>query len=440
MTAANTRAEADVYRPVQYLGSKLRTLAAVRSAVGAGSGPQMVWEPFSGSSVVSQALAADGHQIVAWDALRSGATFAQALLGAGRDDDDGEDAGQTFADRLLSLSRSLPVPAGWTPWLAAERAAIAKRDGRALLLVGEDLPQSWRSVPQGGVPQSPNAIPALLSETLSGTYFGLEQALRLERLRSAVDLAAERGRVTPWDRSVALTALCAAASAAVFSAGKHFAQPHRVQEGKDLRFHAQRALRDRAVDVDGVFIQALFDIRAASRPAGEGHHASCCKVEDASADDLRGWGIGTVYADPPYTAQQYSRYYHVLETLVSGDLPVLQRVRGQVTRGLYPEGRYLSPFCSRRQAPAAFRHLAEISSRAGARLVLSYSASASGETGNARTVSLPDLVAHVRTAYPQNAVTVTELDVRYRQFNREGSATLGRDDPEYLIIGEPDAG
>lgn len=436
-----TAVDANVYRPVQYLGSKLRTLTAVRSAIGAGLGPQTVWEPFSGSSIVGQSLAADGNQIVAWDALRSGATFAQALLGAGRDDDDdGDDGGRTFADRLLSLSRSLPVPDGWTPWLVAERAAIVKRDGPALLSIGEGLPQSWRGGSQGRVPQSPGPIPALLSETLAGTYFGLEQALRLERLRSAVDRAAERGRVTPWDRSVALTALCAAASAAVFSAGKHFAQPHRVHEGKDLRFHAQRALRDRAVDVDGVFARAVLDVRAAARPAGEGHHASCRRVEDASADDLRGWGVTAVYADPPYTAQQYSRYYHVLETLVSGDLPVLQRVQGQVTRGLYPEGRYLSPFCSRRQAPAAFRHLAEISSRAGARLVLSYSASASGETGNARTVSLPELVAHVRTAYPQNAVTVTELGFRYRQFNHQGSATPGRDDPEYLIIGEPDAG
>ena len=438
MSAAEATTCADVYRPVQYLGSKLRTMAAVRSAVGAGSGPQTVWEPFSGSSVVSQALAADGHRIVAWDALVSSATFAQALLGAGRDDD--HDDGWAFAERLLALSRPLPVPDGWAPWLMAERAAITERDGSALLAIGTDLPQSWREGPEGSVPRAPGATPPLISETLAGTYFGLKQALRLERLRAAVDLAEERGRVTPWDRSVALTALCAAASAAVFSAGKHFAQPHRVQEGKDLRFHAQRALRDRAVDVDEVFTRAMLDIRAAARPAVESHRASCRRVEDATATDLRGWGVTAVYADPPYTAQQYSRYYHVLETLVSGELPALQRVRGEVTRGLYPDGRYLSPFCSRRQAPAAFRHLAEISSRAGARLVLSYSASSSGETGNARTLSLADLVFHIQSAYPQNAVTVTELGVRYRQFNHQGSAAPGRDDPEYLIIGEPDAG
>src|SRR5699024_11516526 len=59
-----------------------------------------------------------------------------------------------------------------------------------------------------------------------------------------------------------LTALCSAASTAVFSAGKHFAQPHRVRPGKSLAFHMKRALTDRSVDVVEQFRRAVHEIGA----------------------------------------------------------------------------------------------------------------------------------------------------------------------------------
>ncbi len=438
MTPTGSIVDRSVYRPVQYLGSKLRVLPQLRAAVSTDPGPQTVWEPFAGSSVVGQSLAAAGHRVIAWDALASSATFAQALLGVGQHDGD-TDVAPLRA--ILPLSREIPTPTAWSPWLAKERDALHAKDGQTLLGIGRTMPQGWRNAPKRLIPRDMGAPPALLSETFAGTYFGLRQALRLERLRAAIDLADERAGLSPWSRAVALTALCAAASTAVFSAGKHFAQPHRVPEGKDSNFHARRALHDRSVDVDQVFQAAVQDICLAARPSSERHEAGIGRVENATVDDLRRRGVSTVYADPPYTAQQYSRFYHLLETLISGQVSTLQLVKGEVTRGLYPDSRYLSPFCSRRQAPAAFIHLAAIARQAGARLVLSYSATAnqSGQTGNARTVTLSDLVAFIRTAYPHGGVTVTELDVRYRQFNQQGSAIPGRDDPEYLIIGDPDA-
>ena len=444
MIAAPTAVQAgevttEVYRPVQYLGSKLRVLADIVAAVGDGGDGQEVWEPFAGSTVVGQALAGAGHRVSAGDALSSSATFAEAMLGVGRRDSD---SAVEAARRVLHGSGAYPVADAWGPWLVKERQAVAAKDGAALLELNASLPQAWRRE-VGAVPSSsrPEAPAALLSDVFAGTYFGLEQALRLERLRTAVQDLAASGSLSSWDRAASLTALCAAASRAVFSAGKHFAQPHRISAGKNLDFHARRALTDRSVDVAVAFAEATVAIDRAARSRQEGHHAYQGLVEDVTEENLRDRRISTVYADPPYTAQQYSRFYHVLETLVSGQREPLQLVRGRVTSGIYPEGRYLSPFCSRRRAPDAFAQLADVCAAAGARLVLSYSGTPSSDaaTGNPRSVTIDQLVDCCSAAFGRGRVNVVQLGLGYRQFNRSTAEVAGRQESEYLIIGATDA-
>lgn len=61
-----------------------------------------------------------------------------------------------------------------------------------------------------------------------------------------------------------------------------------------------------------------------------------------------------VYADPPYTKRQYSAYYHLLETIVLWDEPVLEG-----STGLRDWKQKSSDFCYKRKAPAALRYLVE---------------------------------------------------------------------------------
>lgn len=426
MTLTKTSGVAEIYRPVQYLGSKLRTIPLIVEALARADRQEVVWDPFTGSSVVAQALARAGHRIVATDALRSSATFARALLGVDRLDNDDD---RVLAG-LSTAPAGLPARDDWRPWLDRERELLETKDGLGLIALSKRLPQRWRSGQDNRTPE------ALLSDTYAGTYFGITQALELEGLRRAIEVA--RGSMSTWAESVALTALCHAASTAVFSAGKHFAQPIKPTAEKDLTFHARRILHDRSVDTASVFTNALQATTRAAASAPNGHRAEVRRTEDTTAADLMHWGITTVYADPPYTAQQYSRYYHLLETLVAGKPSELQIVNGKVTAGLYPVGRYLSPYCSRTRAPAAFRHLARSAHDAGARLLLSYSGTThpQGKTGNARTLQLEDLLSIVREFYPASKVSVTELELRYRQFNHQDARTPGRSDPEFLIIGE----
>ena len=56
--------------------------------------------------------------------------------------------------------------------------------------------------------------------------------------------------------------------------------------------------------------------------------------------------VGLVYADPPYTDMQYSRYYHLLNVAAKYEYPKLTITKNGYTKGLYTEGRYQSKLSS----------------------------------------------------------------------------------------------
>ena len=75
-----------------------------------------------------------------------------------------------------------------------------------------------------------------------------------------------------------------------------------------------------------------------------------------------------IYADPPYSSAQYSRYYHVLDTLVKYDYPPVVGV------GRYPPNRFQTSFSLRRDVNTAMNRLVSRTAMLGADLVLSYPA------------------------------------------------------------------
>ena len=74
-----------------------------------------------------------------------------------------------------------------------------------------------------------------------------------------------------------------------------------------------------------------------------------------------------VYADPPYSAVHYSRFYHAIETLVRYDYPQVKY------KGRYRNDRHQSPFCKKTEVENAFVALFEGVKRRNSHLILSYS-------------------------------------------------------------------
>jgi adenine-specific DNA-methyltransferase len=73
-----------------------------------------------------------------------------------------------------------------------------------------------------------------------------------------------------------------------------------------------------------------------------------------------------VYADPPYSRAQYSRYYHLLETLILYDYP---RVEGM---GLYRQGRFETAWSRLNGVEEAADGFVRAVADSGAPLYLSY--------------------------------------------------------------------
>lgn len=407
-----------IFRPVQYLGSKLRAIDAISSLVQDVAPAGTVADLFSGSSVVSQGMALSGHVVTSVDVQRYSVVFAQALLGVGRT--SGE---QIPVDTLLATIKGSPS-AIWRELRTREDEMVAKRDAAGIRALDYALPLAWRL----GHAQAEEEAP--LTSFYAGSYFGVRQALALDAIRHRIFTATRT--LQPWTRAAALTALMHAASAVVHSAGKHFAQPLKGRAA-NATFLDGRLLSDRSLDVEAAFRSACERIEQVAPAADEGHAAVQAEAEHWIRGAVRN---DVYYLDPPYTAQQYSRFYHVLETIATGAKPSLP-VGSVPSSGLYPAGRYKSAFSAKSKAPVALRQLLRDIAELGAAAIISYSVSRSGSDGNARMVTLDELVAGCRDAFGRRMVELVPLEHRYRQFNSAGNANEGRDDREVLVLCKP---
>lgn len=436
----HVQANGSVFRPFQYMGSKLRALDAIADASSELiDSDGYVVDLFTGSTVVAQAFALKGCRVAAYDALQFPVAAARALLGIGRQQVKLLDVGKV----LVSMAtRGLGV-SDFRGWIDAEDSALAAGDGEAVLKVGASVPQVWRTIKATGALRatlqrvadsagSPASTATPVAAThYAGTYFGIRQAVMIDGLRDAVEIMSLSG----WLRDVCLLAIAHVMSCAAFTPGKHFAQPHKTDSQKDLSFHRKRVISDRNIDVGQAFLGALAEIQAASHYSADTHCAEQLPFEELllrPADH----SISMIYADPPYTAQQYSRFYHVPETILRGVVPKLQMQRGRVTAGIYPEDKFKSRFCSKRDAKSAFIDLFALSEKWRAPLMISYAASASGQSGNERMVSLDDIVEGMKRRGFQDVEVVT-LEHNYRQLNHGRVAVRGRADHEYLVVGKP---
>ncbi len=151
----------------------------------------------------------------------------------------------------------------------------------------------------------------------------------------------------------------------VASTTGHFAQYLSIKANNVARFRAQRR---RSVLQE--FAQALRDFE----PVRDSGWRKQNKVFHGDAiallRSLNGRNRKTpsiIYADPPYTADQYSRYYHVYETLLLYDYP---KANGA---GRYRPDRFTSPFSIKTKVESALEEIVSLSAKMQAKLVLQLS-------------------------------------------------------------------
>ena len=436
-----------LYKPVQYLGAKTRTLDAIISECHRlYKKESYVVDLFSGSSLVSQALYLNKMPVIANDVMRFCSDMSACLLNIAKTNDS-----QSLLKEAIKGVSTCQIDSEFfepfKEYIDNEERLIRTKDLHGLKNLYSQLPimsnetiepsRQVKYIREHIGKEAFNGAP-LITNYYSGSYFGIMQSIRLDAIRCYIEKNfIENGDF--WVHTALLTALYSTLSTIVHSAGKHFAQPICITDIDKNKITNIRLFENRSYDVDLLFVGFLKEILAKTgkQKTLQPCVSSCNNVQDKCfANLLEDKNISVIYADPPYTAQQYSRFYHVPEVVRFYKYPQLQQHRGHITQGLYPDGKFKSDFCSKTKAKDAFRTIFELVKKIQCSFVLSYSESKKDATGNERMVTRNDILSIAEKYLPNYKLKQLRFDFDYRQLNSSAKVVHDKEDKEFLIIFE----
>lgn len=211
---------------------------------------------------------------------------------------------------------------------------------------------------------NPNEFPYVLFSTyFANSYFGVKQCLQIDSLRFAIEQPESYGE---WKKDFYLCALIYAINSCVSSPG-HFAQflkPHSNEV-------YERIIKERKKDIKLIFYELIEKLSSNILSSAYENLAWCVdylelfkKTNSEYYQKMNEADL--VYADPPYTGDHYSRYYHVLETLVTYDYPEIEG------KGRYRKDRFSSNFSIKSKALFEFERLVSSVSSLNIKLLISY--------------------------------------------------------------------
>lgn len=280
-------------------------------------------------------------------------------------------------------------------------------------------------------------IYALFTLYYSNSYFSVKQCIEIDSLRKAIDDLSEENLQSSVDKKVLLVCLLHAVSECVSSVGKNFAQPIKVvdRKGKVKKFAINRCMKDRKMPIDAPFIDMWDEINSERRIVKETNEVlKMDAVEFIDEVDLS--HVETFYLDPPYTIDHYSRFYHVLETLVEYDYPELEEKsfhgKKYLMNGRYRNDRVQSNYCipskGKREISLLIKKIAEKRKN----IVLSYSDSDDDKDTRKRVVSKDELLEILSANYP--VVEQKNITHRYRKLSSKESNRKEYEDSELLFV------
>lgn len=176
----------------------------------------------------------------------------------------------------------------------------------------------------------------LFATYFSNIYFGMEQSFQIDSIRYAIEQFEDK-QLQDWMTGVLIITVSVVAS----NYGGHFAQPK-----KNDQENLESILDQRKKSVWLEFSKRLMAVAEESEKRKEPIHIIPGPWQDAleflKARNIRN---ALVYVDAPYKRDDYSRYYHVLETLARYDYPDSEHKSR--TRSISKGERFRSEFSTR---------------------------------------------------------------------------------------------
>lgn len=196
-----------------------------------------------------------------------------------------------------------------------------------------------------------NKVYDFFEKNYSDTYFSKNQCIEIDSLRYAIE------KVTNVDRkNLYLVSLMHAMCICQATSG-HFAQ-YLPQDHPRLKSISKKSIFDEFLKKCDDFNNIVFST----------FENKCFNEDYVDLINSKEFEkVKMVYIDPPYTGEQYSRFYHILETVCKYDNPALE------FKGLYRTDRYTSSFSLRKKAFDEFEKLLKLLSNKKKKIIISYS-------------------------------------------------------------------
>jgi adenine-specific DNA-methyltransferase len=340
---------------VRYMGTKRALAPLVRRQVERLDPSGRVLDLFAGMGSVSASLA-PRYPVMANDAMAFVACLARAKL--------------TTSSRLAANDACQLL----TPAFKHQRRGLSERFSRRLarervaMQTRDSLAEWMATAPHSGASRRYASLAAyssgrsgqdhylLTTLYFSASYFSTAQAIEADAIRYAIDRVVE-----PRYRDQLLAAWLEACGSVVNAPG-HAAQY--LKPTSDAAFFRIRRTWERSV-------WEIFKRRLLDQPEGTSawRRRNIVRNKDAlelmhEEGTLR--SVDLVYADPPYTKDQYSRYYHAYETLYLYDYPA------STSEGRYRGDRLQTDWSRASGIAGCLEGLAKACSERGMPLILSY--------------------------------------------------------------------
>jgi len=203
----------------------------------------------------------------------------------------------------------------------------------------------------------------LFSYYFAHKYFPLKNCMKIDSLKYAIDKLCEDDK-DDFRKSVLLICLLYTISYTVLTSG-HFAQ-YRIDRGDEKTADLRRIKNENALRI---FLNKAKNIEI--KPNGKSNKAFALDYKELLLKKkYRKFieGASLVYLDPPYSGEDYSRYYHIAETLVNYDYPECR------FKGCYRDNRFKSKFCKRSKTKEEFENVIKLVSKINEniKLLISY--------------------------------------------------------------------
>jgi adenine-specific DNA-methyltransferase len=197
----------------------------------------------------------------------------------------------------------------------------------------------------------------LASSYFAHAYFGLKQAIEIDSIRYATDQSSDRFRSRYLYALIQAMSHCAATSG-------HFAQFLVPRDRENTSFISR--IRQRSILTR--FLAALVSfpiVDCLDRKKNRVFRAEATLLLKNDRHEFPKRNF-VIYADPPYSKAQYSRYYHVLESLILYDYPECD------SKGRYRRERFQTNFSRSAGVVDAMTEFVKAAAELQAPLYMSY--------------------------------------------------------------------